>query len=117
MRNSKAAHVDFGFLQGSIKDKPAVMPSNIDMVLCKNGVRFLIGEWKHDTEEMPFAQKIILKGLASKYNFTVLIIYGHSDETSTEVNDFYIVRGDYMRRVGNGIDALKTYINNWWDNY
>ena len=59
MRNSKAAHIDFGFLQGSIQAKPAVMPSNIDMVLCKNGVRFLFGEWKHDTEEMPFAQKII----------------------------------------------------------
>ena len=117
MRNGRATHIDFGFLQGSIKVKPAIMPSNLDMTLCKDGEVFLIGEWKRENENILLGQKILLKGLSRQPNFTVLLIIGHSDETSTKVNDFYVIRGDYMRRVGNGIDALKTYINNWWDNY
>jgi hypothetical protein len=115
MRNSNAKFIDFGFLQGSIKKKPTIMPTNLDMVLCKNGNKFLIAEWKHDTEVMPLGQKIVLKGLAEQNNFTVLIIYGHSDDAKLEVNSFYQVQKDHLKYIDNGIDALKQYINEWWE--
>lgn len=114
MRNSNAAHVDFGFLKGAIKNNPKVIPVNLDMVYEHKG-QFLFAEWKRKNEEISEGQKILLRNLARIH--TVLLIIGYSDETSTEVNDFYVIRGDYMRRVGTGIDALKTYINNWWETY
>ena len=116
MRNAFAKHVDFGFLRGAIKDNPKAIPVNLDMVY-EHKSNFLFAEWKRENEEISIGQKILLKNLAKQHHCTVLLIIGYSDENYTEVNDFYVIRGDYMRRVGNGIDALKTYINSWWNSY
>jgi len=114
MRNSQATHVDFGFLRGAVKSNPKVIPVNLDMVYEHNG-HFLFAEWKRENEEISEGQKILLRNLAKLH--TVLLIIGHSDETSTEVKDFYWVRGLYMTHIGKGIDALKDYIDDWWNEY
>lgn len=114
MRNSNAKFIDFGFLQGAIEDKPTIMPTNLDMVLCKSGKAFLVAEWKHEEEVLPMGQKIVLKGLAKQDNFTVILIYGHSDNDRMEVSKFYQVTQDSLIYLDSGVDALKSYINSWW---
>ena len=113
MRNAYASHTDFGFLRGIILDNPKAMPSNIDMVFERRG-NFLIGEWKREDEEISLGQKILLKALANQDRFTVLIINGYSDDTGTEVNNFYKVTKDKLAILGNGAKRLKDYINTWY---
>jgi hypothetical protein len=113
MRNSNAKFIDFGFLSGMIPGKN-ILPTNLDMVVCKDGKKFLVCEWKHHNEPMLFGQKIVLKGLAAQKNFTVLLIYGHSDDTRTEVNNFYQVAQNKLIYIDKGPEALKSYINTWW---
>ncbi len=113
MRNSNAKFVDFGFLSGMIPGKN-ILPTNLDMVVCKDGRKFLVGEWKHDNEPMSLGQKIVLKGLAAQENFTVLVIYGHSDDEWTQVGKFYQVSKDKLIYIDHGREALKSYINTWW---
>jgi hypothetical protein len=59
-------------------------------------------------------QKIVLKGLAKQNNFTVILIYGHSDNDRMEVGKFYQVTQDSLIYLDSGVDALKSYINSWW---
>lgn len=113
MRNSNAKFIDFGFLSGMIPGKN-ILPTNLDMVVCKDGKKFLVCEWKHHNEPMLFGQKIVLKGLAAQKNFTVLLIHGHSDDTRTEVNNFYEVTQNKLIYIDKGPEALKSYINTWW---
>ncbi len=113
MRNAYASHTDFGFLKGVILDNPKAMPSNIDMVFERRGY-FLIGEWKRKNEEISLGQKILLKALANHDKFTVLVINGYSDNTGTEVNEFYKVSQDKLAILGNGVDKLKEFINTWY---
>ena len=113
MRNAYASHTDFGFLKGVILDNPKAMPSNIDMVFERRGY-FLIGEWKRKNEEISLGQKILLKALANHDKFTVLVINGYSDDTGTEVNEFYKVQQDKLAILGNGVDKLKEFINKWY---
>ena len=113
MRNAYASHTDFGFLRGVILDNPKAMPSNIDMVFERRGY-FLIGEWKRKNEEISLGQKILLKALANQNKFTVLVINGYSDNTGTEVNEFYKVSQDKLAILGNGVDKLKEFINTWY---
>ena len=113
MRNSQATHVDFGFLRGVILDNPKAMPSNIDMVFERRG-NFLIGEWKRENEDISLGQKILLKALADQDKFTVLVINGYSDDTGTEVNNFYKVTQNKLAILGNGVEGLKDYIDAWY---
>lgn len=113
MRNSNAKFIDFGFLSGMIQGKN-ILPTNLDMVVCKDGRKFLVAEWKHENEPMSLGQKIVLKGLAAQENFTVLVIYGHSDDQKTKVNNFYQVTQDKLIYIDKGQEALKSYINTWW---
>ena len=113
MRNSKAEHVDFGFLSGIVPGKN-ILPSNIDMVLCKDGVKFLFAEWKKDGEELLAGQKIILKGLAKVHNFTSLVIIGYSNENGVHVDKFYKVTQDKLIYIDSGAKALKSYLEEWW---
>ena len=113
MRNAYASHTDFGFLKGVILDNTKAMPSNIDMVFERRG-NFLIGEWKREDENISLGQKILLKALANQDKFTVLIINGYSDDTGTEVNNFYKVNKDKLVILGNGIEKLKDFINSWY---
>lgn len=113
MRNAYASHTDFGFLRGIILDNPKAMPSNIDMVFERHG-KFLVGEWKRKNEEISLGQKILLKSLADQINFTVLVINGYSDDTGTNIDNFYEVDTDRLLFLGNGIQELKDYINTWY---
>lgn len=113
MRNAYASHTDFGFLRGVIIDNPKAMPSNIDMIFERRG-SFLIAEWKRKNEEISLGQKILLKALANQNKFTVLVINGYSDNTGTEVNEFYKVSQDKLAILGNGVDKLKEFINTWY---
>lgn len=113
MRNSYASHTDFGFLRGVILDNTKAMPSNIDMVFERRG-NFLIGEWKREDEEISLGQKILLKALANQDKFTVLVINGYSDDTGTEVNNFYKVTKDKLVILGKGVEGLKNFINAWY---
>ena len=113
MRNAYASHTDFGFLRGVILDNPKAMPSNIDMVFERRG-NFLIGEWKRENEDISLGQKILLKALADQDKFTVLVINGYSDDTGTEVNNFYKVTQDKLSILGNGVEVLKDYIDAWY---
>ena len=113
MRNAYASHTDFGFLRGVILDNPKAMPSNIDMVFERRG-HFLVGEWKRKDEEISLGQKILLKALANQNKFTVLVINGYSDNTGTEVNEFYKVSQDKLAILGHGVDKLKDFINIWY---
>ena len=113
MRNAYASHTDFGFLRGIILENTKAMPSNIDMVFERRG-NFLIGEWKREDEEISLGQKILLKALANQDKFTVLVINGYSDDTGTEVNNFYKVTKDKLVILGNGVEKLKYFINDWY---
>ena len=113
MRNAYASHTDFGFLRGVILDNPKAMPSNIDMVFERRG-SFLIAEWKRKNEEISLGQNILLKALANQNKFTVLVINGYSDDTGTEVNEFYKVSQDKLAILGHGVDKLKEFINTWY---
>ena len=113
MRNAYASHTDFGFLRGVILDNPKAMPSNIDMIFERRG-SFLIAEWKRKNEEISLGQKILLKALANHDKFTVLVINGYSDDTGTEINEFYKVQQDKLAILGNGVDKFKEFINKWY---
>tara|TARA_B110000858_G_C17757739_1_gene452941 strand:+ start:254 stop:616 length:363 start_codon:yes stop_codon:yes gene_type:complete len=114
MRNSQAQHTDFGFLQGVIDSNPKFMPSNVDMMLERKG-KFFIGEWKREGEQISMGQKILLKALASKPDFVVYVIEGHSDDTGTEVKAIRRLNGDILSASGYGEDALKTLIQMWYN--
>ena len=114
MRNPKAEHVDFGFLEGVIKQKPNILPVNVDMLYELNE-HFLIAEWKHSNEEISLGQKIALKALSKQPKFMVLIIYGMSNESGAIVNKVYKVQEDKLKLIGNGINDLKSLIQKWAD--
>jgi len=114
MRNSQAQHTDFGFLQGVIPSNPKFMPSNVDMMLERKG-KFFIGEWKREGEQISMGQKILLKALASKPDFVVYIIEGHSDDTGTKVKAIRRLENDVLSASGYGENALRSLIKGWYN--
>ena len=113
MRNSNATHVDFGFLRGSVKQNAAIIPSNVDMILETN-FHFLIGEWKRDGEEISRGQKVLLQRLSLLPKFTILVIYGYSNDKERHIDNFYKLDNDILKKQGNGEIQLKEYVNNWF---
>ena len=110
MRNPFALHVDFTEFQGLIESNPKFLPSNLDMIMERNG-KFLVAEWKRDTEVMPWGQELLLRKMVSP-NFTVLIIVG---DNGTNVSGFCILKEDGKRIVlGRTMDELKDYIKGWY---
>ena len=115
MRDSNAKHIDFGFLQGCIKDNPKALPSDLDMILERKG-RFLIGEWKRTGEKISRGQQILLNKLASNGFFVVIIIEGYSYDGNTEVNNiYYVKKGTLEKSKYSGVNGLKKLINRWYD--
>jgi hypothetical protein len=114
MRNPKAEHTDFGFLQGCISQKPKVMPVNVDMLYEINGY-FLVGEWKNSNEQVSEGQKYALKALSNTPKFTVLIINGVSNSEGTVIGKIYKVQNQSLKEVGSGITDLKALIQKWAD--
>ena len=114
MRDSNAKHIDFGFLQGCIKDNPKAMPSDLDMILERRG-RFLVAEWKRTGEKLSIGQKIMLRELSLNAYFSVIVIEGYSDGNTTEVNGIYFFRNGKLEKTNyTCIDGLKDFINRWY---
>jgi hypothetical protein len=111
MRNQFAPHVDFTEFQGLIKSNPKFLPSNLDMIIERNG-KFLVAEWKREKETMPFGQELLLKRLAAN-NFIVLVIVG---DNGTNVSSFSKVKesGDWIV-LGRSIEELKDFIKGWYE--
>lgn len=114
MRDSNAKHIDFGFLQGCIKDNPKAIPSDLDMIFERKG-RFLVGEWKRTGEKLSVGQKIMLRELSLNAFFSVIVVEGYSLSNSTEVKNIYFFRNGKLEKTNYiGIDGLKDFINRWY---
>lgn len=114
MRNPKAGHIDFGFLRRVISSNPNFMPSNIDMVLERNG-SFLFGEWKREDEEMKQGQKRLLKELA--WTNRVILITGYVDTQPhiSLIQEVLPTTGN-LKVVGKSVADLMKYIRDWYVN-
>ena len=110
MRDKYAPHIDFEELNGLLGK---VVPSNLDMVLERKG-KFLVAEWKRDNEKISIGQEILLKNLAKKDDFYVLIINGDTDN-GMRVGKFW--RMDWygmLNEEGQGLEKLKDYLVDWY---
>ena len=114
MKNSRATHVDFGFLRALIASNPKVMPCNIDMIFERKG-HFLFGEWKRPNENMSIGQEIVLVNLAKYPMNTVLIITGDTDDNQARVTDIVKISSNGMfKQAGRSVDDLKNILNDWY---
>lgn len=111
MRNPNAVHIDFKDLNGLMGK---IVPSNIDMVMERNGY-FLVGEWKREGEAISVGQNILLKQLAKlEDRFTVLVIQGHTDTGTMEVDKFWIMGTDgVLVKIGDGTHTFKEFLVYW----
>jgi len=110
MRNKAAPHIDFEELTGLLGK---IVPSNLDMVYERKG-KFLVGEWKRVGEKLSIGQEILLKALASKPDFEVIIINGDTDD-GMKVGVFWKLNNmERVIEVGKGLDQLKDYIVDWY---
>lgn len=115
MRSNNVQPIDFGFLRGLLKDKPTVMPCDIDMIYEINN-HYLVGEWKKKYEQISDGQKYALQALAKEPKFTVLIIRGISTGETLAIGNFYKVTIDKnCVKVGFGVDEFKKYVLNWYN--
>ena len=114
MRNPDAKHTDFTDLIGIIPSNPKLLPSNLDMVIERFG-QFLVGEWKRPNEKISLGQEILLKRLATKEDFVVLLIEGDTDDGMV-VNcvEAYTKEGSTVH-IGDDVKALKGFIKFWYE--
>jgi uncharacterized iron-regulated protein len=83
------------------------------MILETNN-HILLGEWKRDGEEISKGQKVLLQRLSLLPKFTILVIYGYSNDKERHIDNFYKLDNDILRKQGNGEIQLKEYVNNWF---
>lgn len=113
MRNTHAAHIDFGELIGLIPNNPRFLPSNLDMV-CERKGHFLVAEWKREDEEISGGQDILLRRLAKVPKFTILIITGDTD-TEMKVSSIKWLRPDNScKQIGTSVEDLKDIVSAWY---
>jgi len=110
MRNKAAPHIDFEELTGLLGK---IVPSNLDMVYERKG-KFLVGEWKRVGEKLSIGQEILLKALAAKQDFEVIIINGDTDKGMSVGKFWKVDRMGMVYEVGNGLDQLKDFIVDWY---
>lgn len=110
MRNPNAAHIDFSELKGLFQSKS---PSDIDMIL-RSGNRFLICEWKRGPfEKVMKGQELLLRYLSKNPNFTVLLVWGNTDNEMI-VNKFFKVNFEGPCQIlGNSVKEYKQYLQDW----
>ena len=110
MRNINAPHIDFAELKGLFGTKS---PSDIDMIL-RSGDRFLICEWKRGPNEKPmYGQELLLRFLSKNPNFTVLIVWGNTDNGMV-VDKFFKVNFEGQCTIlGNSLQKYKKYLVDW----
>ena len=111
MRNRFAPHIDFTFLKGFIRTNPNLMPSNIDMVIERNG-KFLFGEWKKEGEKISLGQEIMLKKLAKFH--TILIITGDTDRKAN-VSHIQEITENGIMTIGKTVDDLTNILTDWYN--
>jgi hypothetical protein len=113
MRNMFATHTDYAEFKGLIPANPALIPSNVDGILERNG-QFLILEWKRPGEKVSTGQKIMLQALASKPDFMVVIIYGNTDN-ETVINSYWLLTPDGKPvKSGVGFQSFKQFYKDWY---
>lgn len=114
MRNPDAKHTDFTDLIGVIPSNLKLLPSNLDMVIERFG-NFLVGEWKRPNEKISMGQEILLKRLATKEDFTVLLIEGDTDDGMV-VNKIEAINKDgTFNQIGTSTETLKKFIRFWYE--
>jgi len=110
MRNPNAAHIDFTELKGLFGTKS---PSDIDMIL-RSGNRFLICEWKRGPNEKPmYGQELLLRFLSKNPSFTVLIVWGNTDNGMIVDKFFKVNFKGPCTVLGNSINQYKQYLMDW----
>jgi hypothetical protein len=114
MQNPQAPHLDFGFMSGWIAESPKAMPSNLDMVMERNG-NLLIAEWKRVGEKVSMGQQILLTNMAACANVCSFVINGHTDGGVPVVGSIFQIHPDapHCRLVATGIDGLKSIMCRW----
>ena len=113
MRNMFATHTDYAEFKGLIPANPALIPSNVDGILERNG-QFLILEWKRPGEKVSTGQKIMLQALASKPDFMVVIIYGNTDN-ETVIDSYWLLTPDGKPvKSGVGFASFKQFYKDWY---
>jgi hypothetical protein len=113
MRNMFATHTDYAEFKGLISANPALIPSNVDGILERNG-QFLILEWKRPGEKVSTGQKIMLQALASKPDFMVVIIYGNTDN-ETVIDSYWLLTPDGKPvKSGVGFQSFKQFYKDWY---
>jgi hypothetical protein len=113
MRNMFATHTDYAEFKGLIPTNPALIPSNVDGILERNG-QFLILEWKRPGEKVSTGQKIMLQALASKPDFMVVIIYGNTDN-ETVIDSYWLLTPDGKPvKSGVGFQSFKQFYKDWY---
>jgi len=114
MRNPDAKHTDFGEFIGLIPSNPKLLPSNLDMVIERHSY-FLIGEWKRPSEKISLGQEILLKRLASKDDFVVLLIEGDTDDGMVVTNIEAFNASGALVAIGKNKEDLKRFIKFWYE--
>jgi hypothetical protein len=115
MRNSNAAHVDFGFMLGWVESNKKAIPSNIDGVMERNGY-FLFMEWKREGESISLGQSILLHQLAKLPRVFVIVVCGYSDDSGRNVSKVSAIRPDGTQDVvGVGEYALKQVVSKFYN--
>ena len=110
MRNRFAPHIDFSELDGLLGN---CLPSNVDMMMERKG-HFLVGEWKRPNERISKGQEILLKALAKRQKFTVIIVSGDT-EVEMIVHKFWKLNSDgSITLKGEGLQAFKDYLTDWY---
>ena len=114
MRNPDAKHTDFTDLIGVIPSNLKLLPSNLDMVIERFG-NFLVGEWKRPSEKISLGQEILLKRLATKEDFTVLLIEGDTDDGMVVHKIEAFTKDGGLVHIGKDVNALKGFIRFWYE--
>lgn len=114
MRNPDAKHTDFADLVGVIPSNPKFLASNLDMVMERYG-QFLVGEWKRPNEEISKGQDILLKRLAGKEDFIVLLIEGNTDDGMVVSKIQAVSPTGELIQIGASTKELKGFIQFWYN--
>lgn len=114
MRNPDAKHTDFTDLIGVIPSNSKLLPSNLDMVIERFG-HFLVGEWKRPSEKISMGQEILLKRLATKDDFVVLLIEGDTDNGMVVHKIEAINEDGSLKHIGDDVETLKKFIRFWYE--
>jgi hypothetical protein len=114
MRNSYAAHTDFGFLLQAIPSNPKAIPSDIDMIF-ERKKQFFVGEWKMPGEHMSRGQELTLKALSELDNFSVYIVQGFSNNEEQVIKNIYKFINGKPKLIGNGIERFFSIYRAWYD--